>query len=104
MRRRQRSAAEWAVLIAEFRGGTETETEFCRRHDLGFRTFRRHKYALSSASRRQREAGFRELAVVAPVATPFITVHGPGGIRVEVPMTTDVDAVAALAKALGDGR
>ena len=91
------------MLIAEFRGGTETETEFCRRHDLGFRTFRRHKYALSSTTRRpQTVSGFKEVAVVAP--TQLITVYGSAGIRVELPMTVDVEVVAALAKALGDGR
>ena len=104
--RQRRSAQEWSSLIAECRAGGESDAEFCTRHGLSRHTFRKHKYRYVAGRDlvASRGSGFTELKVTPPAASGHIIVHSADGVRIEVPVSVGIDAVARLARALHDGR
>ncbi len=111
VRASRRSAAEWANIIAGYRAGSADDVTFCRQRGLKLATFRKHKYRLTSSERVQHKSPFKVVTIsrVSPqeacVTVPAcITVHGFDGVKVELPPTIDIDAVAQLAKALSHGR
>lgn len=105
-RRQRRSAEEWALLVAEYRAGSEDDATFCERRGLSRHTFRRYKYG----GRRRRSivasqhAAFAEVRITSPAAAGHITVHGVDGVRIELPIAVGIDAVLQLAKGLQRGR
>lgn len=104
--RKHRSAEEWARLIAEYRAGSEGDAEFCKRRFLSLHTFRKYKYGQRGRRDLARSGGtaFTEVRVTPPDGGSHITVCGLDGVRVEVPVSLGINAVAELAKALGHGR
>ena len=95
----RRSATQWAAIIAEYQAGAEDEAAFCQRHQLNRLTFRKHKYANNKTPRQTvKPSGFKEVRL--PI-TPreCITVHAHG-VRVDVPVSMDMIAVAQLVKTL----
>ena len=104
--RQRRSIEEWALLIAEYRAGSESDAEFCERHGLSRHTFRRYKYG--RCTRRglgaSNGSGFTEVTVSPRDPGVHVTVYGVDGMRIEVPVSAGMVAVAELVKALGHGR
>ena len=110
VRAARRSTAEWATIIAEYRVGSEDDATFCQQRGLNLATFRKHKYGRTRPGR-ARESQFKAVMISriasqeACITVPAcITVHGLDGVKVELPESVGMDAVAQLAKALTHGR
>ena len=105
VRAARRSAAEWVMIIDEYRAGSENDATFCQQRGLNLATFRKHKYGRTRVGRVQHKSQFRAVTIsgVAPIVA-CITVSGPDGVKVELPPTVSMDSVAQLAKALSHGR
>lgn len=97
-----RSVQQWSSIIAECRAGTESDAEFCQRSGLNFHTFRKHKYANGKARRRaaRQSSACNEVRFEQLPPRGLITVRGPDGVSVELPVSVDMNSVAQLAKAL----
>ena len=104
--RQRRSAQEWASLVAEYRGGDEDEATFCERRGLSRHTFRKHRYGQRAKRNREasRKGGFAEVMIAPRPVVGHVTVYGVDGMRIEVPLTVGMVAVAELVKALGHER
>ncbi len=106
----RRSNTEWALIIAEYRAGSEDDAAFCQQRGLNLATFRKHRYGRTRPGREQKSP-FKAVTISrvasqeasVPVRA-CITVHGLDGIKVELPEYVGMDAVAQLAKALTHGR
>ena len=105
VRASRRSAAEWGLIMTEYRAGSEDDTTFCQQRGLNLATFRKHKYGRTRRSCMQQKSQFKTVTIsrIAPPSS-CITVHGLDGVKVELPSTIDMDSVAQLAKALSHGR
>ena len=98
-----RSLDQWRDLITEYRTSNESDVAFCEQRNLNFHTFRKHKYTLSKTV--APTPAFAEVAVKAAASDPglplgLITVHAPGDVRVELPPSMALTAVAQLVHAL----
>ena len=102
--RLRRDAQAWSALLAEYRAGSESDTEFCARHGLSRHTFRKHKYRKAAGRSPAAGGGFREVKLAPPSGGGHIIVHSAGGVRIEVPVSVGMDAVARLVGALPHGR
>ncbi len=104
-RRPRRSPQRWTELIAEFRAGNEDEIAFCKRHQLGFHSFRKHKYAANAVRRRiaKTTPSFKEIVVEPRGLRDFITVRSPSGLVLELPSSTDANTVVNLVRVLHRG-
>ena len=105
VRRRRRSATEWAALVEEFTGSGETAESFCERHDLGLHMFTRNQHRI----RREREgvaarprANFVEATPRARSSEGLVIEVGEG-LRLRCPPSMAVDSVAQLIRALARG-
>lgn len=92
--------------MGEYRTGSEGDAEFCKRRRLSLHTFRKYKYGQRGRRELVRGGGtaFTEVKIAPPDGDGHISVYGQGGVRVEVPVSVGIDAVAELAKALSHGR
>jgi hypothetical protein len=92
----RRSAEQWSAIIADYQAGTESDTEYCQRLKLNFHTFRKRKYAHTGKS----VPAFHEVKVASDSTSHVITVHACDGVRIEMPISMDMNAVAQLVRAL----
>ncbi len=104
----RRSAAQWAELIAEFSGGTESERDFCTRRGLKLATLRKWRYHFqprSQADADQSTSRFVKVNLPDARGTHGIAVLCIGtDIRLECPASFDVSSLAQLALAVHHGR
>ena len=103
----RRSAAQWAELVAEFSGSTESERDFCTRRGLRFATLRKWRYHFQSANTGADQSPARLVKVNHPDArtahTAAVLCIGTD-IRLECPTSYDVASLAQLALAVHHGR
>lgn len=105
VRASRRSAAQWATIIAEYRAGSEDDATFCQQRSLNLATFRKHKYRRAGRELYGQKSPFKAVTISRVVPPGVcITVHGLAGVKVELPATIGMDAVAQLARALTHGR
>lgn len=95
------------MIINEYRAGSENDATFCQQRGLTLATFRKHKYRQTRPGRGQKSPfkavtiSSQERGIKVPAC---ITVHGIDGVKVELPESVGMDAVAQLARALSHGR
>ena len=102
----RRSAAQWAELISEYQGSSETEQQFCQRHEVNFNTFRKWKYRQSTVPAQPQMSAPRSDFV--EVLTPprrqeSLRIELSGDIVIECPAGMALVEVARLVGALRDG-
>lgn len=107
-RSHRKTATQWASLVSGYDAGTESERDFCHRHDIKLVTLRKWRYHYKSPERKR--------VVRSPVPFVKVNVSGPRAlieaamlhigldIRLECPALFDVSALAQLALALHLGR
>ena len=104
----RRSAAQWAELVAEFSGGTESERDFCTRRGLRLATLRKWRYHFQSGN--QADADQSPARFVKVNLPDAHSLHGAAvlcigtDIRLECPASFDVSSLAQLALAVHHGR
>lgn len=104
----RKTATQWAELVTEYDSGSESERDFCRRHDIKLVTLRKWRYHYKSPKRKrvaQSPAPFVKVNVSAPRAPREAAIlHIGQDIRLECPASFDVSALAQLALAVHHGR
>jgi hypothetical protein len=96
----RRSADRWSEIIAEYRASSEDDAAFCQRRQLNVATFRKHKYAVNKTLHSPAPgSGFTEVTLKPVVPSGLIRVQSRG-VRVDLPVSVDIDMVVHLARAL----
>jgi len=96
-RRRHRSRAEAAQLVAEYEAGEINRVEFCQKHGLGLSTLAR--YLRRQQEQRESDPGrwvAVELAGGRPAGASGLAVVLAGGRRIEVGRGFDAKTLAQL--------
>ena len=103
----QRSAAQWAEIIAEYRASGLPDARFCREHDLTLHTFRKWKYRYSSTQREptaEPTQGFVEIVPVTRQAVGPLRICLDERLIIECPVGMELNSVVRLINGLRDGR
>lgn len=104
----RKTAAQWAQLVTEYTASTESERDFCARHDIKLATLRKWQYhyaAQESNSPRSTPAAFVKVTASASRSVQPSSVLRIGqDIRLECPASFDVVSLAQLALAVHHGR
>ena len=103
----QRSAAQWAEIIAQYRASGLHDERFCREHDLTLHTFRKWKYRYPATQREptaKSTKGFVEIVPTARQAVGPLRISLDERLTIECPVGMALDSVVRLITALRDGR
>lgn len=101
----RKTASQWAELVSEYDTGTESERDFCLRHNIKLATLRKWRYHYKAPTRNRvtkSPAQFVKVNVSAPREAAVL--HIGQNIRLECPPSFDVSVLAQLALAIHHGR
>ena len=106
MKKPSRSAAEWAEIVREYRQSGETEADFCARKDVTVSSLRKWRYRKPNGTPKATavEPGFVRIQAEPITAADGLVIDAGDGIRIECPSGMSASGVAALVRALVDGR
>lgn len=104
----RKSAAQWAELVSEYQAGSESERDFCTRHDVKLASWRKWRYHYKSGKQQNTPVSTSPFVKVnvrqyrAPQDTAVLCIGTD--IRLECPSCFDVASLARLALAVHHGR
>ena len=103
----KRTRSEWNSLIEEWERGNETQAAFCRRHNLGYMTFRNRRHDLMQNARRQSTSPVmlpvQIVETSSPVSdrvAPELFLQFPNGACLRFVTGTSVAYVSSLVEAI----
>jgi hypothetical protein len=97
---RRRSGSEWQAIISEQKSSGQTAAAYCRKHGISEKSFYNRRGKMRLAAVKPAPKSFIEIRSDQEFSSRPLTLHIPGGYRLDVPRGADGTHVKAIVTAL----